>query len=169
MRLSFIFACVLVMSACSSKPKREVKDVDNTETIKKDYEVKDASSNIRPGWVEDAEIWAAQEGWDVKKYRLSVEPNISEKSLKGSNKIEFTITKDILNPTFQIDLQQPMKVEKLIASFPTIDGFKRDGDFIYINAKKKFKKLSDEEKHFLNQFVLNDEFLLILDLLVLMV
>ena len=78
--------------------------------------------------------------WDVKKYRLSVEPNISEKSLKGSNKIEFTITKDILNPTFQIDLQQPMKVEKLIASFPTIDGFKRDGDFIYINAKKKFKK-----------------------------
>jgi hypothetical protein len=37
--------------------------------------------------------------------------------LKGSNKIEFTITKDILNPTFQIDLQQPMKVEKLIAIF----------------------------------------------------
>jgi hypothetical protein len=81
-----------------------------------------------------------QKFWDVKKYRLSVEPNISEKSLKGSNKIEFTITKDILNPTFQIDLQQPMKVEKLIASFPTIDGFKRDGDFIYINAKKKFKR-----------------------------
>lgn len=82
--------------------------------------------------------------WDVKKYQLSVEPNISEKSLKGSNKIEFTITKDILNPTFQIDLQQPMKVEKLTASFPTIDGFKRDGDFIYITTKKKFKK---GEKH----------------------
>lgn len=80
MRLSFIFACMLVMVACSSKPKRVVKDVDNSETIKKDYEVKDASSNIRPGWVEDAEIWAAQEGWDVKKYRyfsFETEPNSS--------------------------------------------------------------------------------------------
>lgn len=78
--------------------------------------------------------------WDVKKYELSVEPNFQDKSLKGSNKIEFTITQDILNPTFQIDLQQPMKVEKLIANFPTIDGFKRDGDFIFVTAKKKFKK-----------------------------
>ena len=78
--------------------------------------------------------------WDVKKYELSVEPNFQDKSLKGSNKIEFTITQDILNPIFQIDLQQPMKVEKLIANFPTIDGFKRDGDFIFVTARKNFKK-----------------------------
>ncbi|MFT3920158.1 M1 family metallopeptidase [Cloacibacterium sp.] len=78
--------------------------------------------------------------WDVKKYKLSVEPNFQDKSLKGSNKIEFTITKDISNPTFQIDLQEPMKVEKLTANFPTVDGFKRDGDFIFVTAKKKFKK-----------------------------
>lgn len=78
--------------------------------------------------------------WDVKKYKLSVEPNFQNKSLKGCNKIEFTITKDISNPTFQIDLQEPMKVEKLTANFPTVDGFKRDGDFIFVTAKKKFKK-----------------------------
>ena len=78
--------------------------------------------------------------WDVKKYELSVEPNFQDKSLKGSNKIEFTITQDILNPIFQIDLQQPMKVEKLIANFPTIDCFKRDGDFIFVTARKNFKK-----------------------------
>lgn len=78
--------------------------------------------------------------WDVKKYELSVEPNFEEKSVKGSNRIEFVITRDIQNPTFQIDLQQPMKVESLNCSFPIIDGFKRENDFIFISSKKAFKK-----------------------------
>lgn len=78
--------------------------------------------------------------WDVKKYTLSVEPNIEKKSIKGSNKIEFIITKDILNPTFQIDLQQPMMVENLTCNFPYIDEYKRENDFIFISSKKAFKK-----------------------------
>ena len=44
--------------------------------------------------------------WDVKKYEISVEPHFEEKSVSGTNKIIFEITKDITNPTFQIDLQQ---------------------------------------------------------------
>jgi len=78
--------------------------------------------------------------WDVKKYELSVEPNFEQKSIKGNNKISFEILKDILNPVFQIDLQKPMKADKVDCSFPTIDGFKRDGDFIFISSKKNFKK-----------------------------
>ncbi len=85
--------------------------------------------------------------WDVKKYELSVEPDFQKKSVSGNNKISFEITKDILNPIFQIDLQQPMQVEKLQANFRTIDNFKRDGDFIFVSAKKKFKK---GEKYFIN-------------------
>ena len=46
--------------------------------------------------------------WDVKKYEISVEPHFEEKSVSGTNKIIFEITKDVTNPTFQIDLQQPM-------------------------------------------------------------
>jgi aminopeptidase N len=75
----------------------------------------------------------------VKKYDIVLEPNFEAKSIKGSNKISLTIEKDILNPVFQIDLQSPMKADKITASFPIADK-KVDGDFIFISTKKKFKK-----------------------------
>lgn len=76
--------------------------------------------------------------WDVKKYELSVEPNFEKKTVSGSNLISFEITKDIKNPTFQIDLQQPMEYQfiGLKKSFTP----KRKGDFIFIETKKSFKK-----------------------------
>ncbi|WES99205.1 M1 family metallopeptidase [Chryseobacterium arthrosphaerae] len=77
--------------------------------------------------------------WDVKKYDLSVEPDFKQKSIKGINTISFDIIKDVTNPTFQIDLQQPMKADKVTASFP-IAHYKQDGDFIFITTHKKFKK-----------------------------
>lgn len=77
--------------------------------------------------------------WDVKKYDLSVEPDFSRKSIKGNNKISFEIIKDVTNPTFQIDLQQPMKADKVEASFPVAE-YKQDGDFIWIKTNKSFKK-----------------------------
>lgn len=78
--------------------------------------------------------------WDVKKYDLSVEPNFEQKSIKGNNTISFEITKNIKNPVFQIDLQQPMKADKVQCSFPVIGNFKREGDFIFISSNKSFKK-----------------------------
>lgn len=77
--------------------------------------------------------------WDVKKYDLSVEPDFEQKSIKGNNTISFEIIKDVINPVFQIDLQQPMKADKVEASFP-IANYKQDGDFIFITTNKKFKK-----------------------------
>ncbi|KUJ53265.1 M1 family metallopeptidase [Chryseobacterium sp. JAH] len=78
--------------------------------------------------------------WDVKKYELSVEPNFEQKCIKGNNKISFEILKDVTNPVFQIDLQHPMKADKVTPSFPVLENFKRDGDFIFISSKKNFKK-----------------------------
>lgn len=77
--------------------------------------------------------------WDVKKYDIVLEPNFDTKSIKGSNKISLTIEKDVKNPTFQIDLQKPMKADKITASFPITDK-KVDGDFIFLSTKKNFKK-----------------------------
>lgn len=77
--------------------------------------------------------------WDVKKYELSVEPDFQQKSISGNNKISFEITKDISNPIFQIDLQKPMKADKVEGNFP-IANYKQDGDFIWITTHKKFKK-----------------------------
>lgn len=77
--------------------------------------------------------------WDVKKYELSVEPDFEQKSIKGTNKISFEIIKNIVNPTFQIDLQKPMKADKVEGSLPIAD-FKQEGDFIWITTNKNFKK-----------------------------
>lgn len=77
--------------------------------------------------------------WDVKKYDLSVEPDFNAKSIKGNNTISFEITKDVKNPTFQVDLQQPMKADKVEAGFPVTE-YKQDGDFIWIKSNKAFKK-----------------------------
>ncbi len=77
--------------------------------------------------------------WDVKKYDLSVEPDFAQKSIKGNNIISFEIIRDVVNPTFQVDLQQPMKADKVEASFPMAD-YRQDGDFIWIKSKKSFKK-----------------------------
>ncbi len=55
-------------------------DVDNSKTIAKDYEIRDASSNTRPGWIEDAELWTEQEKMDVTKYRyfsFETEPKVN--------------------------------------------------------------------------------------------
>jgi len=69
--------CILSLTglvACSSSKKavvteRPVEDVKNTE-IKKEYEVRDASSNFRPGWIEDAEVWAKQNEKNTDKIRF---------------------------------------------------------------------------------------------------
>ena len=64
---------------------------------------------------------------------------MNRKSIKGNNKISFEIIKDVTNPVFQIDLQQPMKADKVEGNFP-IANYKQDGDFIFITTNKKFKK-----------------------------
>ena len=76
--------------------------------------------------------------WDVKKYELSVEPNFEKKTVSGSNLISFEITKDIKNPTFQIDLQQPMEYQFI--GLKKCFTPKRKGDFIFIETNKSFKK-----------------------------
>ncbi|MBY0516618.1 MAG: hypothetical protein K2P81_06915 [Bacteriovoracaceae bacterium] len=67
----------LVAVGCSSK--RKVKEVDNTETIKKDFEVRDASSNFRPAWIEDAEVWSEQEKKDDnwRWFAFETEPKVN--------------------------------------------------------------------------------------------
>lgn len=76
-----LLSIVLVLSlgvACSSKKK--VKDIDNSETIARDFEVRDASSTTRPGWIEDASVWVEQEKMDVSKYRyfaFETEPKVN--------------------------------------------------------------------------------------------
>ena len=82
--------------------------------------------------------------WDVKKYEVSVEPHFEDKSLTGKNAIHFEFSKDITNPTFQIDLQKPMEMVAYNSTFKGIPHIRTEDDFIFIEVKGKFKK---GEKH----------------------
>ncbi len=77
--------------------------------------------------------------WDVKKYDFALEPNAGDKSVKGSNRISFAVTRDVVNPTFQIDLQQPMKITDIMCDFEIVDR-KVDGDFVFLETKGNFRK-----------------------------
>ncbi|MGV8915820.1 MAG: M1 family metallopeptidase [Kaistella sp.] len=77
--------------------------------------------------------------WDVKKYEISVEPNFANQSVSGTNKITFEITKDISQPIFQIDLQQPMSYT-IIDTDKKLCSSERVGDFIFIESNHDFKK-----------------------------
>ena len=76
--------------------------------------------------------------WDVKKYDIEVEAHLQQKSVSGKNTISFQVTKDISEPTFQIDLQQPMdfQILNLTADYKVW----REDDFIFIKSPKNYKK-----------------------------
>ena len=82
---------------------------------------------------------AYRDFWDVQRYDVKVEPSYEQKSLKGSNKITFKITKSVKNPVFQIDLQQPMKHDSIRSSFK-VKSTRVDGNFIFLETKESFKK-----------------------------
>ncbi|ACU07982.1 Aminopeptidase M1 family protein [Flavobacteriaceae bacterium 3519-10] len=86
---------------------------------------------------------AFRDFWDVKKYEISVEPNLADQSVSGSNTITFEILKDVTNPVFQIDLQQSMNY-KITGSSEKLCTSRRDGDFIFVETIKNYKK---GEKH----------------------
>lgn len=74
------FSVLTLLASCgSSQKEREVEEKENTE-IQREYIVKDASSNFRPGWIEDPEVWARDKGKDIKMDRYfsyETEPKVS--------------------------------------------------------------------------------------------
>jgi hypothetical protein len=69
--VSFLVMVLALMglSSCSSQKKKEIEDQNQEEHIKKDYQVRDASSNLRPGWIVDALSWTQNELKDTDKFR----------------------------------------------------------------------------------------------------
>lgn len=79
----FLLATTLLTTGCSSTKKKtenpDVKNVDISEKIKKDYTIIDASSPTRPGWIVDAGDWATQNNYDTNKFRyysFETEPKV---------------------------------------------------------------------------------------------
>jgi aminopeptidase N len=80
--------------------------------------------------------------WDVNHYDLKIQPDINKFTIKGSNKISFTVV-DKPSGTMQIDLQEPLTIYKVLFDNKAIS-YKNDGNVWYLKIPKHIKK---EERH----------------------
>ncbi|MGV0947932.1 M1 family metallopeptidase [Empedobacter falsenii] len=82
--------------------------------------------------------------WDVKHYKISVEPDYQSKSIKGKTTITFDKTAPQQSDLLQIDLQDPMMVSAVKLNGKKISDFKRDGNVYFINVGKNIKNTSNQ-------------------------
>lgn len=80
--------------------------------------------------------------WDVIYYDLKVAVNPSEKSIEGSNTITYKVLKP--NKVMQIDLQAPMKIDKILQDGKEIS-FTSEGNAHFLNLQKKQKRKKKEK------------------------
>lgn len=83
--------------------------------------------------------------WDVVHYSLTVTPDYRSKTIKGFNRIIFKVTEPGINKVMQIDMQQPMQIEKVFMDQSPIDSIRREGNayFIYFGKRHFIKRLDD--------------------------
>lgn len=68
--MKFIYGLMLLsLMACSSTKKEAELEEREHEDIERDYKVVDASGQKRPGWIENANLWAKEYGKDTVKSR----------------------------------------------------------------------------------------------------
>ncbi|WP_312556528.1 M1 family metallopeptidase [Empedobacter brevis] len=82
--------------------------------------------------------------WDVKKYKVSVEPDFQSKTIKGKTTIIFDKTATQQSDLLQIDLQHPMTVSAVKLNGKKISNFKRDGNVYFIAIGNKIKSNSNQ-------------------------
>jgi len=78
--------------------------------------------------------------WDLQHYELNVEVFPSEKSIKGTNTVTYTVLEN--NDMMQIDLQPPMSLDKAVQSRKELK-ITSDGNAHYIHLQKNQKKGKD--------------------------
>ena len=79
--------------------------------------------------------------WDLTYYHLSVTPNAQDSTLKGSTVINYKVLEP--KQTIQVDLQEPLQIEKVIQDGQTLT-YRRDGNAFFITLTKKQEKGKSE-------------------------
>ncbi len=75
--------------------------------------------------------------WDVMHYDLKVTVNPSRKSIEGSNTITYKVLEE--NSVMQIDLQSPMKIDRILQNGKEIS-FTSEGNAHYLKLQKEQSK-----------------------------
>ena len=82
--------------------------------------------------------------WNVLRYDIQIEPDFEKKFIKGKNKIEFEITEANHRKVMQIDLQQPMNLEKIKLDGKNFKNFQREGNVYFLSLNEN---LAFNSKH----------------------
>ena len=86
-----------------------------------------------------------REWWNVKHYKVLVEPDYESKSIKGETVITFDVDKKRKTNRMQIDLQEPMQIVSVQLNGSKIEKVEREGNVYFIdvenNPKSKNNKL----------------------------
>ena len=64
--------------------------------------------------------------WNVLKYDIEIEPDFNQKAIKGKSEIYFEVDSKKSGKIIQIDLQEPMKIEKIFFDEKDFKNYKRD-------------------------------------------
>jgi aminopeptidase N len=80
--------------------------------------------------------------WDVQQYHINVAVDIDNKTIKGTNRINFNITNGGKNKVMQIDMQMPMRIDRIEfvqMKYGTLP-FRREGNVCWVDfGEREFK------------------------------
>ncbi len=83
--------------------------------------------------------------WNVLHYELTIEPDYTTRQLKGKNRIEFNLTGAPVTDRIQIDLQEPMLIEKVLLGQQSLP-FQREGNVFWIDLSAHRSLLPKSKK-----------------------
>ena len=85
-------------------------------------------------------ITPEREWWDLTYYHLDISVDPDNKSIKGKNTIQYKVLKT--HNVMQIDLQSPLKIEKVIQNGKKLK-VKSDGNahFVTLDAKQNVRTM----------------------------
>lgn len=75
--------------------------------------------------------------WGVNRYDITVEPDFENKSIKGVNQISFYLYEGVHNSILQLDLQEPMKIDKIVMNGKELKDYSREGNVYFVNLKNE--------------------------------
>jgi aminopeptidase N len=79
------------------------------------------------GTITPERVW-----WDLKQYHLDIKVNPQDSTIVGANTIKYKVLKSY--QCMQIDLQEPMKIQKIIQDGEEVL-FKREGNAFFVHLK----------------------------------
>lgn len=84
-------------------------------------------------------ITPERDWWDITFYDLHVTVNPEDSTINGYNHITYRVTDTLLTDTLQVDLQQPLEVDRIMQNGNSLS-FTRDGNAFFVAMPENLRK-----------------------------